>query len=70
MIYDKENGYNIAKEGWVVIDGVEHYVKNHYVACNASLNDKAWNVTKKESVCLECAKIANRKGKIIQLTLF
>lgn len=70
MIYDKENGYDIAREGWIVIDGVEHYVKDNYVACNASLNEKAWNVTKKESVCPECAKLARRKGEIIQLTLF
>lgn len=70
MIYENINGYDTAKEGWVIINGVEHYVKDRFVACDESLNSKAWNITKKESVCLECAKIANRKGEIIQLTLF
>ncbi len=70
MIYDTEKGYNVAREGWMVIDGIEHYVKDYYVACNPELNCKACNVTKKETVCSECAKVTERKGEIIQLTLF
>ena len=66
MIYVTENGYDVCLEGSVIIESVEHYVKNKYVSCNTSLNSKAWGITKKISTCNECAKYL-QKG---QLKLF
>lgn len=51
MIYENKNGYNVCKEGSVIIKGVEHYVINGFVLCDSSLNNFAWNTTEK-NICL------------------
>jgi hypothetical protein len=54
MEYIIKNGYSVADRGWVVIEGVDHYVLNGFVRCGPSLNHKAWNVTEKKSICAYC----------------
>ncbi|MFP4461941.1 MAG: hypothetical protein ACLFQE_07060 [Thermotogota bacterium] len=66
MKYKYENGLPVANLGWVVIESVNHLVKNGFVVCDPSLNHKAWNVTDKQSICPECAKHIEVK----QLELF
>lgn len=56
MIYEIKNGYSVAKEGTVIINTVQHYVKNGYVACDSGLNSRSWNTTEKQSVCPICSK--------------
>lgn len=45
---------NVIQEGTVVIEGVAHQVIFGFVACNKTLNHKAWNITKPISECHEC----------------
>lgn len=66
MIYNTKDGMRVAQEGFVIIEGVEHFVKGGFVACNRFLNHKPWNTTRKERKCNQCAEI-NRGG---QLKLF
>ena len=54
--------------GWVIIDGVQHYIKHKFVFCNPSLNHKAWNVTPHLSNCEVCTRAFCEYGK--QLNLF
>lgn len=68
MEYIVKNGRNIAHEGWVIIDEIEHYIVNGYVFCNSSLNHAAWNITERKTTCLICA--ANKKLSPKQLKLF
>lgn len=44
-----------------VIENVEHFVKDGYVACNPALNNKSWGTTEKISDCIECSKILNNQ---------
>jgi len=66
MLHIIKNGLPVCEEGPVIIDGMEHYVKGGYVSCNSGLNNNAWNITKKEKECTECAAL-NQTG---QLKLF
>jgi len=54
MIYDTRSGFRVCKEGNVIINGVEHFVKNGFVKCDNSLNRMAWNTTEKQSECPVC----------------
>lgn len=58
-----KNGLPICEEGPVIIEGVEHYVKGGFVSCSSSLNHKAWNITKKEKQCAQCAAL-NQTGQL------
>jgi len=53
---------NVIQDRWVTIQGVEHFVKGKFVACDPSLNNKAWNVTEKHSVCPKCAKVSPNRN--------
>lgn len=68
MQYETRDGRKVIKSGWVVIEGVNHYVNNFYVVCNNALNQKAWNITEKEKDCQECLK--KTEFKPVQLQLF
>ncbi len=63
MHYKIKEGMKVAEQGTVIIEGVEHYVTNGYVACNNSLNGSAWNVTEKEKECRKCAEL-KPKGQL------
>lgn len=54
MLYKENNGLPVCEEGPVIIEGVEHYVKGGFVSCDAGMNSRAWNTTKKESRCGKC----------------
>lgn len=69
MKFKIKNGLNVCDEGTIIINGVKHYVKNGFVACDSSLNRMAWNVTEFKTVCPVCAKFINRDSKPIQLSL-
>lgn len=45
----------LIREGWIVIDGVKHFVIDAYVSCDRSLNQRAWNVTEAKSTCPTCS---------------
>lgn len=47
-------GLHVLYAGPVIIEGVRHRVENQFVACDASLNRRAWNITAEESVCRIC----------------
>lgn len=66
MIYQTKDEMRVAQEGFVIIEGVEHFVKGGFVACNRLLNHKAWNTTPKHKKCNHCAQM-NQGG---QLKLF
>lgn len=48
------NDKKVCVEGTVIIDSVQHYVKDKFVVCDESLNKRPWNITEKESVCSHC----------------
>lgn len=54
MQYKHVNGMNVCNNGEVVIDGIRHLVRNGYVKCDSSLNYRAWNTTKQQSICTSC----------------
>lgn len=54
MTYVNEKGYDVCLEGPVIIEGVQHYVKDRFVKCDASLNNRVWNVTEKSKLCEKC----------------
>ena len=54
MEYIVKNGYSVANKGWVIIQEVEHYVLNGFVWCDSGLNNRAWNVTERKSICSYC----------------
>jgi len=66
MIYEEKNGLKCCKEGWVLIEGIRHYIKDGFVICNPNLNSRAWNVTESEGTCLDCLS----KIELKQLKLF
>ena len=62
---------NCIQSGSVIIAGVEHLVQNRFIKCDAGLNARAWNTTKKKETCLECFKpIVKRSMFGEQLELF
>jgi len=63
-IYSKMTAERLIISGNVVILGVIHRVKASYVACDASLNCRAWNVTEAVTVCPLCFNVPT------QLSLF
>ncbi len=60
--------YNCCIEGTVIIDSVQHYVKDKFVVCDESLNKRSWNITEKKSVCSHCGVYISDNPK--QLLLF
>lgn len=56
MIYKYDKGRKVCHEGFVIIEGVRHYIKNGCVVCDPTLNERAWNVTEEKGVCEECTK--------------
>lgn len=70
MIYTTRNGLNICHQGSVIIEEMEHFVLNGFVACNSSLNGQAWNTTKRVSECLRCKEIKKGYYPNVQLELF
>ncbi len=69
MIYERKNGYDVAKEGTVIIEGIQHYVRNSHVACNPALNSRSWNTTEKQSVCPICVKWISKNPIQLKLEL-
>lgn len=57
MQYRVEDGRNICQEGPVIIEGIQHYVKNGYVKCDPGLNSRSWGSTEKENTCSKCFNI-------------
>ena len=72
MVYELEEGLKVATDGPVVINGVLHRVSSRFVACNPSLNHRAWNVTTFSSACPTCYPAAKvcRVPEYIQGDLF
>ena len=68
--YKTKNGLNVCHKGWVVIDNVQHFIKDGYVVCNPSLNHSAWNITDPKSTCSECKELVDIEMEVKQLTLF
>jgi len=54
MVYEERNGLMVAESGPVAIEGVLHRVEHGFVACDRSLNGRAWNVTIVSSSCPVC----------------
>jgi len=63
-IYSNMTDQRLIISGNVVILGVIHRVKASYVACDPSLNCRAWNVTEAVTVCPLCFNVPT------QLSLF
>ena len=70
MIYTTRNGLNICHQGYVIIEEMEHFVLNGFVACNSSLNGRVWNTTKRVYECLRCKEIKKGYYPNVQLELF
>lgn len=70
MIYVNEKGFDVCLEGSVIIETVEHYVKNKYVFCSPSLNSRSWDTTEKQSTCEICKPYLINSLPVIQLKLF
>lgn len=71
MIPTTKDHRNVIQSGSVIIEGVEHLVQDRFIKCNAALNHRAWNTTKKKETCLECFKpIVKRSMFGEQLELF
>lgn len=68
MEYIIKDGLRVCHRGFVIIEGVEHYVNEGYVFCNPSLNQRAWGITQKEGECEICKQF--QKPKTGQLSLF
>ncbi len=54
MVYEERDGLMVAESGPVAIEGVLHRVEHGFVACDRSLNGRAWNVTMFASTCPIC----------------
>ena len=52
--FQVKDGREVWFDGHVIIDGVEHRIANGFVICDSSLNNRAWFVTEKKSVCQKC----------------
>ena len=67
MIYTLKNGYNVATEGTVIIEGEGHFVTGGFVACERTLNHRAWNIPKKEKECLRCKLMRPERNRQLEL---
>jgi hypothetical protein len=67
--FDSSSGRNVWVSGSVVIEGVLHEVKNKYIKCNPSLNQRAWDVTEEKERCPICFPVV-LKREFVQLRLF
>lgn len=60
--------------GSTIIDGTLHKIKDNYIFCNRSLNNKSWSTTIQENVCEICFNIEQQShynlNNYVQLTLF
>lgn len=70
MIPTTKDHRNIIQSGSVIIEEVEHLVEDRFVKCDAGLNARAWNTTKKKETCLECFKPIVKRSFGEQLELF
>jgi hypothetical protein len=68
LTYKVVNGRNVIESGFVVVEGVEHYVKGGFVACDSRLNRRAWNTTAKVTTCNYCKRFKIERP--VQLKLF
>lgn len=70
MIYITKNGFRVAEQGNVIIEGVKHFVRNGFVACNNRLNHRSWNTTEENSTCKDCLQVQRNLTNQKQLNLF
>lgn len=68
LTYKVVDGRNVIESGFVVVEGVEHYVKGGFVACDPGLNRRAWNTTEKAATCDYCKRFKIERP--VQLKLF
>lgn len=73
--YIQKDGYMVIDSGSVVIEGTEHRINNGWVYCDLGLQNRAFNTTEKENVCLKCypdyvKPVSKPLEKPIQLNLF
>lgn len=54
MLYKTSNGLKVCSEGWVIIEGVAHFIRAGYVVCDNGLNSRSWNTTEQTSTCEKC----------------
>lgn len=68
MIYRNDKGYKVCSEGWVIIEGVAHFISMGFVVCDNGLNNRSWNTTDQVSACKICT--AKYTPKAEQQNLF
>lgn len=46
----------VCEYGSVVIETIEHLVIDGFVKCDKSLNNRSWNTTQHNTICIDCFK--------------